>query len=82
MDYKKREELVGLHIQMRQAVEALNTQAEEVNKMAKRIEEPTKDNSIRYAGLRVKVEARAALEQAKDLRAALEELGKEMRSEP
>jgi hypothetical protein len=30
----------------------------------------------------VKVEARAALEQAKDLRAALEELGKEMRSEP
>jgi hypothetical protein len=37
------------------------------------------DTTIRYAGLRV--EARAAFEQAKDLREALEEMGKEMRGE-
>jgi hypothetical protein len=47
--------------------------------MAKRIEELTKDTTIRYAGLRVKVEARAAFEQATDLRRALEEMGEEMR---
>jgi len=49
--------------------------------MAKRIEELTKDTTIRYATLRVRVEARAAFEQATDLRLALEEMGKEMRGE-
>ena len=81
MDYKKRKEFTRLHIQMHPAVEALNTQAEAVYEMAKRLEELTKDTSIRYAGLRVRVEARAAFEQAKDLREALEEMGKEMRGE-
>jgi hypothetical protein len=81
MDYKKREEFVGLHIQMRQATDALNTQAEEVYEMAKRIEELTKDTTIRYATLRVRVEARAAREQATDLRRELEEMGKELRGE-
>ena len=38
-------------------------------------------STIRYAGLRVSVEARAAFEQAKDLRKALEEVGKEMRGQ-
>jgi uncharacterized coiled-coil DUF342 family protein len=79
MDYKKREEFAGLHIRMSQATDTLNTQAEEVYEMAKGIEELTKDTTIRYAALRVRVEARAAFEQAEDLRRALEEMGKEMR---
>jgi hypothetical protein len=81
MDYKNRAEIVGLHIQMRQATDSLHTQAEEVYEMAKRIEEQTKDTTIRYATLRVRVEARAAFEQAKDLGEALEAMGKEMRGE-
>jgi hypothetical protein len=47
--------------------------------MAKELEEITKDTTIRYATLKVRVEARAAFEQAEDLRRALEEMGKEMR---
>jgi hypothetical protein len=70
---------VGLHIRMRQATDALNTQAAEVYEMAKRIEDLIKYTRIRYAGLRVRVEARAAFEQAKYLREALDEMGKEMR---
>ena len=81
MDYKKREEFVGLRIQMCPAVAPLNTQAEELYEMAGKQEELTKDTTIRYAGLRVSVEARAAFEQAKDLREALEEVDKEMRGE-
>jgi hypothetical protein len=59
MDYKKREEFLGLRIQMRPAVTALNTQAEELYEMAGKLEELTKDTTIRYTGLRVSVEARA-----------------------
>ena len=47
--------------------------------MARKLEELTKDTTIHYAGLRVKVEARAAFEQAKDLREALDERSKQMR---
>jgi len=36
--------------------------------MCKELEELIKDTTIRYVGLRVKVEARAAFEQARDLR--------------
>jgi hypothetical protein len=43
MDYKKREEFVGLHIQVRPAVAALNIQAEEVIRVSRKdsiLEEP------------------------------------------
>ena len=66
---------------MRQATDTLNVQATEVYEMAKQIEDLTMDITIRYVTLRVRVEARAAFEQAKDLREALEEMGKEMRGE-
>jgi len=66
---------------MRQATDSLHTQAEEVYEMAKAMEELTKDTTIRYAALRVRVEARAAFEQATDLRRALEEMGEDMRGE-
>jgi hypothetical protein len=45
------------------------------------LEELTKDTTIRKAGLRVAVEARAAFEQAMDLHEAPDEMGKEMRGE-
>jgi len=77
MDYEKRAELVKLHMQMRQATDSLHTQAREVHEMARKLEELTKDTSIRYAGLWV----RAAFEQAKDLREVLDEMGKQMRGE-
>ena len=66
---------------MRQATDTLNVQATEVYEMAKQIEDLTMDITIRYVTLKVRVEARAAFEQAKDLREALEEMGKEMRGE-
>jgi hypothetical protein len=49
--------------------------------MARKLEDLTKDTTIRYATLRVRVEARAAFEQASDLRRALEEMGEETRGE-
>jgi len=82
MDYKKREEFTTLHTRMRQATDSLHTQAQEVYEMARKLEDLTKDTTIRYATLRVRVEARrAAFEQATDLRRALEEMGEEMRGE-
>jgi hypothetical protein len=81
MGVEKQAELVRLYIRLQEATNALYTQAEEVYEMAGKLEELTKDTTIRYAGLRVRVDARAALEQATDLRRALEEMGKEMRDE-
>jgi hypothetical protein len=81
MDYKKREEFTSLHIQMRRATDSLYTQATDVYEIAKRIEKLTKDTSIHYAGLRVRVEARAVWEQATDLRREMEEMGKELRGQ-
>jgi len=43
------------------------------------MEELTKDTTILYATLKVRVEARAAREQATELRRALEELGERLR---
>jgi hypothetical protein len=66
---------------MRQATDSLHTQATEVYEMARKLEDLTKDTTVSYATLRVRVEARAALEQVEDLRRALEEMGKELRGE-
>jgi len=52
MDFKKREELTSLRVQMRQATDALNTQAEEVYEMARKLEDLTRDTTIRYCGWR------------------------------
>jgi hypothetical protein len=49
--------------------------------MARKLEDLTKDTTLRYTGLRVSVEARAAFEQARDLREALDEMGMQMRGE-
>jgi hypothetical protein len=78
MDTEKQVELVRLYIQMQEETDSLHTQAQEVYEMARKLEELTKDTTIRYATLRVRVEARAAFEQAEDLRGALEEMGEEL----
>jgi hypothetical protein len=67
MDYKKREEFAELRIRMRQATDSLHAQATDVYEMARKLEELTKDTTARYATLKVRVEARAAFEQATDL---------------
>jgi hypothetical protein len=72
---------VRLYVRADEAANAPLVQAIEVYEMAKRIEELTKDTTISYAGLRVRVAARAAFEQAADLRRELEEMGKEVRGE-
>jgi hypothetical protein len=81
MDTEKQAELVRLYIRADEEANALHTQATEVYEMARQLEELTKDTTIRYASLKVRVEARATWEQATDLRRALEEMGKEMRGE-
>jgi hypothetical protein len=81
MDGEKQAELVRLYVQADEAANALHAQAEEVYEMARKLEELTKDTTIRYATLKVRVEARATFEQAKDLRRALEEMGKELRGQ-
>jgi hypothetical protein len=43
--------------------------------MAQRLETLTKDTPAWYAGTRAKVEAKATLEQAEELRRALDSLG-------
>jgi plasmid maintenance system antidote protein VapI len=80
METEKQTEFAKLHIRLRQATDSLHAQAEEVHDMARKLEDLTKDTTIRYSGLRVKVEARAAFDQAKDLREAIEEMGKQMRA--
>jgi len=47
--------------------------------MAKKLEALTEDTTIRYATLTLRVEARAAFEQATDRRRPLEEMGEELR---
>jgi hypothetical protein len=64
---------------LQEATDSLHTHATEVYEIAKQFEELAKDTTIRYAGLRVRVEARAAFEKTKDLRDALDEMGKQMR---
>jgi hypothetical protein len=81
MDTEKQAELVRLYIQLQEATNSLHTQATEVYEMARKLEDLTKDTTICYATLKVRVEARATWEQATDLRRVLEEMGKEMRGE-
>jgi len=52
MDYLKREEFTSLHIRLRQATDSLHTQAQKVYEMARKLEELTKDTTIRYATLK------------------------------
>ena len=74
MHTDKRVEFVSLSYHLQQATDSLHAQAEEVHEMARKQEDLTKDTTIRYVGLRVRVEASAAFEQAKDPREALEQL--------
>ena len=70
-----------LYVQADEEANTLHAQATEVYEMARKLEELTKDTTIRYATLEVREEARATFEQAKDLREALAEMGKQMRGQ-
>jgi hypothetical protein len=73
------EDLADLYGRTREAADALHAQAAEILEQAKQLERLTKDGPAWYAGTRAKVEARATLEQAEDLRRALEALGERLR---
>jgi hypothetical protein len=81
LDSDKQAEFVRLYLRADEAANSLPAQTTEVYEIGKELEELTKDTTLWYAGLRVSVEARAAFEQAKDLREALDEMGKEMRGQ-
>jgi predicted YcjX-like family ATPase len=70
------EDLARLYGETKTSTDALHAKAAEILEMAKQLEHLTKDTPAWYATTRAKVEARAALEQAEELRRALEELGK------
>ena len=72
------EEIAKLYNRMQEATDALRAQAEEILGLSQRLEQLTKDTSAWYAGTRAKVEPRAALEQAEELRRVLEELGERL----
>jgi hypothetical protein len=56
------------------AADALHAKAAEIHELTKRLKTLTKDPAW-YAGMRARVEAKAALEQADELGWVLEELG-------
>jgi predicted YcjX-like family ATPase len=60
----------------------LHARAEEVRELTKRLEELTKDTPAWYAATRARVEVRAALEQAEELRRVLEKLGDRLSQRP
>jgi hypothetical protein len=55
MDTEKQAELVRLYIQLQEATNSLHTQATEVYEMARKLEDLTKDTTICYATLKVRV---------------------------
>jgi predicted YcjX-like family ATPase len=72
------EELAKLYGETKTAADALHAKAAEILEMAKQLEHLTKDTPAWYATTRAKVEARAALEQAQELRRVLEDLGERL----
>jgi hypothetical protein len=69
------EELTNLYGETVAAADALLAKAKEAQEFAERIERLAQDTPAWHAGTRAKVEARAALEQAEELRRVLGELG-------
>ncbi len=73
-----RRELVETHNRTQDAAHTLQSQATEIHELTKRLERLTKDTLAWYATTRARVEARAALEQAEELRRVLEDLGEQL----
>jgi hypothetical protein len=70
-------DLVDLHNRTREAADNLQAKAAEIHELTKRLEELTKDTEAWYTATRARVEARATLDQAEEVRRVLEELGEE-----
>jgi hypothetical protein len=72
------EELERLRVEIEEAADALRAKAAEVHQLTQRLEALTKDTPAWYAGTRAKVEVRATLEQAVELRRVREVLGERL----
>jgi hypothetical protein len=68
------EDLAGLYGETRAAAAALRAKSAEIHELAERLELLTKDTTAWYAGTRARVEARATLEHAEELRRVLAEM--------
>jgi hypothetical protein len=69
---------VELYQRTQDAARRLEAEAAEIHELAKRLKTLTKATPSWYADMRARVEARAALEQAQELRQVLEELGERL----
>ena len=74
------EDLADLYNWTQDAGRRLEADATEIHELTKRLEDLTKDTPAWYAVTRARVEARAALEQAEELRRVLEERGERLGS--
>lgn len=72
------EDLAELYGEPKTTADILNTKAAKILELAQRLEELTKDTPASYTGIRAKVEARATLEQSRELGRVLEDLGKRL----
>ena len=73
------EELADLYYRTCEAADALHARASDIVALTERLEELTKGNdNAWYAGTRPRVEARATLAQAEELRRALVKLGERL----
>jgi hypothetical protein len=75
------EDLAKLHDETEAAADVLSAKAAEIHDLAKRLEDLAEGTPAWYAGTRARVEARAALEQAEELRRVLEQMGRELSGE-
>jgi hypothetical protein len=72
------ENLADLFDQTHDAARIFLRVAQEIDDLTERLEHRTKDTPAWYGGTRARVEARATLEQAEELRCVLEELGERL----
>jgi len=75
------ENLAHLFNRAHDAAQRLQKEATEILEMAKEIERRAKDIPAWYAGMRARVEARATLEHAEELRQVLDDLGEQLGDE-
>ncbi len=68
------ENLADFYNRTHEATNTLRAQAAEIHEITQRLEDLTQDGPAWYAATRARVEAKVALEQAEELRRALEEL--------
>jgi hypothetical protein len=71
-------ELAKLYDRTHDSSQALHAQSAEILELGERLEVLTKGTDAWYSGMRTRVEVRATVEQAEELRRTLEQLGEKL----